>query len=460
MTEMRKNYESKGVFRFLFLGATELEYHENNTLNIHQESTFVTSFTETKKHLKKNTYDVLVINAKYLLEKEIVKFLKTDINRTFVIVLNDASNTSKYSFVDCYLPLDNCVSSNILTSTISLFLKKTNCNTYSFIKAACAYEMLGGSTSIRKLRSMILGLQDIKSSIMIAGESGTGKEFVARMLNRSVAKSRPFVAINCSSIPDALFESELFGHKKGAFTGALYDKKGLVEQANGGDLFLDEIADLPMALQAKFLRVLQDGWFFKIGSSVPIKSTFRLISATNKSLERLIGVRKFRKDLYYRINVVRIKTTPLRDKPDDIPCLFKFFTLLQLNELGLGKCKVELSTSALRKLSQYSWEGNIRELKNVVDRTLVKCKFLKTTMLNADDVELEDVGFLDDERSVSISDISPDGYKKFLLQAKRLYYNRALKAMDGNVGALADKMGLGRSTVFRHVKELDVRNPS
>ena len=225
---------TRGLSKFLFLGATELEHQESSILNIHQESNFVNSFTKAKKLFEQNSYDVFVINKIHLLEHEVLKFLKLGLHKSFLIVLCDTCSLSKYNFVDCYLRLDNKLSSKLLINTISLILKQTvdDNSAYSLIKRClCKYEMLGISSSIKKLKCMILGLKDVNSNIMITGESGTGKELVARMLNKASTNPRSFIPINCSSIPEALFESELFGYKKGAFTGALCDKKGLVEQA-------------------------------------------------------------------------------------------------------------------------------------------------------------------------------------------------------------------------------------
>ncbi len=462
MAYNKVDFRKRKSFRFLFLGLTELEYSVSRILDIHQQSYFASSIKEAFGELA-NNYDIFVVNEAYLKDKNSLKILKCYTKNSINIALYiDKKPSKKHSFINSYLKLDHRLFTKLMLATVTAILKKSevNKNLGSLIKEACKYEMLGSDQSINKLRELILNLKDIGSNVMITGESGTGKELIARMLNKSDANTGPFVAVNCSSIPETLVESELFGYKKGAFTGAMIDKKGLIEQANGGDLFLDEIGDLPLPLQAKVLRVLQDGEFFKVGSSVAIQSNFRLISATNKNLEGMVGSGQFRKDLYYRINVIRIRTNPLRHRMCDITDLFKFFSLLQFNELGLSNSNIFLTESALQKLAWYSWEGNVRELKNVVERSLIRTKLSDIKFLDIQDIDLQELGFMDQGINLphKISDISPSGYKAFLRQAQKLYYDNALRIVEGNVGDLADKIGVGRSTVFRHVKRLNARN--
>ena len=206
--------------------------------------------------------------------------------------------------------------------------------------------------------------------MLIGGESGTGKELVARAIHRNSPRAnKPFVAINCAAIPEGLLESELFGHEKGAFTGASAQKKGRLEMADGGVVFLDEIGELAPALQVKLLRVLQEREFERVGGSRPISVDIRLIAATNKDLEAAVKARTFREDLYYRLNVVSLECPPLRDRREDIPVLAEYFVAK-----FAAKCKVKakrISPEAMAGLVNYDWPGNVRELENAIERALV-----------------------------------------------------------------------------------------
>jgi two-component system response regulator AtoC len=221
--------------------------------------------------------------------------------------------------------------------------------------------------------ALISKVCDYKTTVLILGESGTGKELIARALHyHSIRKSAPFVAVNCGAIPHTLLESELFGHVKGAFTDASADKAGLFVQADGGTLFLDEIGEMPLPLQVKLLRVLQDEEVRPVGSSTVKKVNVRVISATAKDLVQEIDAGRFRKDLYFRLNVLGISLPPLRERSEDIPLLVDHF-LAKHGEL-FGKSEVNLSDDALRTLVGYPWPGNVRELENCIERGLLLCE--------------------------------------------------------------------------------------
>jgi transcriptional regulator with PAS, ATPase and Fis domain len=209
-----------------------------------------------------------------------------------------------------------------------------------------------------------------KSNVLILGESGTGKSLVAELIHKnSPRRDGPFISINCAAIPETLLEAELFGYKKGAFTGAVADKKGLIELANGGTLFLDEIGDLPLGLQAKLLKFLETYEFIPLGDVQKKKVDIRLISATNKNLEELIEEGKFREDLYYRLSVIELKIPPLRERKEDIPVLVYYF-LEQASKQHNKKIK-GITNEALSYLLNYDWPGNVRELRNVIERAVI-----------------------------------------------------------------------------------------
>lgn len=228
-------------------------------------------------------------------------------------------------------------------------------------------KILGESPSIRQLLSLIEKVAATKTNVLVVGESGTGKELIARMLHESgILKGKPFVAVNCGAIPETLIESELFGHKKGSFTGAVVEKVGLFEVANTGTIFLDEVGELPLSMQVKLLRVIQDRAFRRVGGVEDIRVDIRIIAATNRDLEAAILQGVFREDLYYRLNVIQIKSPPLRHRKEDIKLLADHF-LEKLNE-RFGQRISGFQPQVITALEAYHWPGNIRELENVIER--------------------------------------------------------------------------------------------
>jgi len=226
-------------------------------------------------------------------------------------------------------------------------------------------EIIGESLAIRGLLSLIMKVAPTDSTVLILGESGTGKELVATSLfENSQRKDKPFVKLNCAAIPAELLESELFGHEKGAFTGATSFKPGKFDMADGGTIFLDEIGDMPLTLQAKILRVLQEKEFYRVGGSRTIRVDVRFIASTNKNLEKMVQEGAFREDLFYRLNVFTVRTPPLRERKEDIPILVDHF-LKQLSK------PIEISSVALQMLMTFAWPGNIRELKNTIESAAV-----------------------------------------------------------------------------------------
>ena len=226
-------------------------------------------------------------------------------------------------------------------------------------------EIIGESLAIRGLLSLIMKVAPTDSTVLILGESGTGKELVATSLfENSQRKDRPFVKLNCAAIPAELLESELFGHEKGAFTGATSFKPGKFDMADGGTIFLDEIGDMPLNLQAKILRVLQEKEFYRVGGSRTIRVDVRFIASTNKNLEKMVQEGTFREDLFYRLNVFTVRTPPLRERKEDIPTLVDHF-------LKRMPKPIEISSVALQMLMAFAWPGNIRELKNTIESAAV-----------------------------------------------------------------------------------------
>jgi len=231
-------------------------------------------------------------------------------------------------------------------------------------------QIIGESPQIKEVMDLVNRVAKSNATVLILGESGTGKELVANAIHyNSNRKNKPFVKVNCGALPENLLESELFGHEKGAFTGAISRKIGRFERAHGGSIFLDEIGEMSFSTQVKLLRVLQEKQIERVGSTEVIDVDVRIIAATNKDLKRLVEEGRFREDLYYRLNVIPIKIPPLRERKQDIPLLVKYF--LQKYSLETGRRGMTISDSALDKLKAYSWPGNIRELQNVIERAVI-----------------------------------------------------------------------------------------
>ncbi len=242
-------------------------------------------------------------------------------------------------------------------------LKKELVKEYSF------QNIIGNSQAMHLIYDLIKRVSQAPTNILVTGESGTGKEVVAKAIHyNGPLKDRPFVTINCGAIPENLMESEMFGHKKGSFTGAVSDKVGLFEVADGGTLFLDEVGELPITIQVKLLRAIQERMIRRVGATDDHKIDVRIIAATNRNLEEMVQKGTFRQDLYYRLNVINIKTPPLRDRKDDIPILAQFF-LKKYNE-KLNKNITSISTEAMEILKKYDYPGNVRELENMLERTV------------------------------------------------------------------------------------------
>jgi two-component system response regulator AtoC len=314
-------------------------------------------------------------------------------------------------------------------------------------------EMLGSCLPMKKVYDLIDRVAQTDASVLITGESGTGKELVARALHtRSARASGPFVAINCAAMPDALLESELFGHVKGAFTDARSTRNGLFLQANGGTLFLDEIGELSMGLQPKLLRALQERKVRPVGGDVEVPFDARIVAATNRDLESAALEHRFREDLYYRINVIRIDLPPLRARGPDVLLLAQHF-LLQFAS-AFGKQVKGLSKPAAEKLVNYAWPGNVRELQNCIERAVALTRF--------EELLLED---LPDKvqtykRSQVVLDSGDPSELVSLDELERRYILRVLEALNGNKSLASQTLGLDRKTLYRKLQQYGVSTTS
>lgn len=323
--------------------------------------------------------------------------------------------------------------------------------------------LVGLSTPMRRLYEAIRAIAPSDYAVLIQGESGTGKELAARAIhNQSPRKGKPMVTVNCPAIPEHLLESELFGHKRGAFTGAEHDKTGLFSEAHESSLFLDEVGDLPISIQTKLLRVLQEGEIKPLGSNTTLKVDVRIIAATNRDLETDIKDGRFRSDLYYRLNVVALRTPPLAKIREDIPLLTDQFTRIVCSELGIAPKR--FTSDALEYLIKKSWPGNIRELQNVVRRAIIFSpeKVIRRNDLVACDglISRTVPSWEDDVCSEFCGELEPyKAAKEKLVNRFTLdYVNRLLESTGGNVTKAADFSGLGRASLQKIMRRLGVKS--
>ena len=308
------------------------------------------------------------------------------------------------------------------------------------------YAMIGDSVAMRALRKQIAIVAPTDGRVLISGESGTGKELVARAIHaQSRRKNAPFVEINSAAIPEDLVESELFGHAKGAFSGALAAKKGKFEIADEATLFLDEIGDMSPRVQAKMLRVLEEQRFEPVGSNTPVKVDVRVISATNKRLENLIEDGNFRHDLFYRLNVIPFQIPPLRDRLEDVEVLVEHFNRKFSN--NYGKKPKAFSESAIEALKNYGWLGNVRELRNTIERIVI--------MTAKQKIAPDDLPFMSEETPPSSSYRFPS-FKEATEAYQREFIARKLAESDGNISKAAEAMGVDRSHLHRRIKTLKI----
>jgi DNA-binding NtrC family response regulator len=323
--------------------------------------------------------------------------------------------------------------------------------------------IVGKSPSMQQVFKMVGRVAHSDAPVMITGESGSGKELVARAIHHhSQRNSKSFVAVNCAAIPEQLLESELFGHEKGAFTGAAGQRIGRFEQSHGGTLFLDEIGDMPLSLQSKILRVLQDGQFSRVGGNDTLRSDARIIAATNKNLEHEVAEKRFREDLFYRLNVVRIQLPPLRQRIEDIQLLAEYF----LRKVALQKHlpQLKLSEEAVRVLEAHPWPGNVRELENTIQRA---CVLASSDILLPKDIPLGNPA--PGESEVAAGDGGVEAAIEVLLNAAAVNPNtqllpwleevftlHAMKKTRGNQVRAARLLGITRATLRKRAERFGI----
>lgn len=304
------------------------------------------------------------------------------------------------------------------------------------------FEMVVQGKLMQALKEQIQVIAPTHSWVLITGENGTGKELVARSIHEiSLRKEKPFIEVNCAAIPEELIESELFGHEKGAFTGAATSRRGKFELANGGTLFLDEIGDMSLKTQAKILRILEEQKFERVGGITTFEVDVRVICATNKSLPQEIQKGNFREDLYYRLNVIPITVPPLRERKEEIPYLVNYFfqQLAQEN----GKKVKQVSEEGVTILQNYNWPGNVRELRNIVERLFIMSPGFR--------IEAKDIP-LAIRKSEDMTQVSDTDFKKAKKKFEKGYIQEKLKDFNGNMTKTAKALGIERSNLYRKIK--------
>ena len=416
---------------------------------------------EALKLLKMQSFDVMVTDLKMegmdgirLLHETKQKYPSIEvIVLTAFASLESAVEATKAGAFD-YLtkPIDpekllitvrNAIEKISLQGEIGL-LKKEFRNKYKL------ENIVGKSKPLRDVIEMVKKIASSDSTVLIEGETGTGKQLIAcAILNLSNRALKPFVELNCAALPQEIIESELFGHVKGAFTGAVGNKKGLFEEADGGTIFLDEIGATTLLTQVKLLKAIEEKTIRVVGTNKTISIDVRVIAATNRNLPDLIRKEEFRKDLYFRLNVISISLPPLRDKKEDIPLLCRYF--LDIYSRKIGKDIRDISPPALRLLAKYDWPGNVRELEHMIEKAVLFCEGSK--------LEAENFSFL--KRDIESGEVVGIAFNEdYTLEAlEKIYIKKVLEKFSGHRSRTARELGIGRNTLAEKIKKYNIKVP-
>jgi two-component system nitrogen regulation response regulator NtrX len=394
---------------------------------------------------------------------EVLKAIKAGYPRTQVVMMSGhgsietavkATKLGAFDFIEKPLSLEKVI---LVIGHAMEMIRLEEENLQLKQKVGQEYELTGRSGPIQDLKEMIGIVAPTNAWILIMGENGTGKELVARSIHRQSKRvHRSFVEVNCAAIPEDLIESELFGHEKGAFTGATAMKRGKFDLANEGTIFLDEVADMSLKAQAKVLRILQEKKFERVGGNKLIPTDVRVLAATNKDLEREMEEGRFRQDLFYRLNVIPLRIPPLRDRKEDIPLLVDWF--IRDSALKEGEPAKQVTEEALAILTNYNWPGNVRELKNIIERLMIMTP-ARTISKNDLFPLFEEVKM---ETSASLSELANNTFRAAKQDFERQYIVRKLREFDGNITKTAEAIGLERSNLHKKIRSygLEVKSDS
>jgi len=404
---------------------------------------------------EKQTYDVVLTDIKMIGVDgmEVLRAYRQKSPETIIIMMTafgsietaiGAIKEGAYDYVSKPFKLDE-IKLTIQRSLVQKRLLEENIHYRQELITKYKLEnIVGRSTQMLQVYKTIARVAESRSTVLLMGESGTGKELIARAIHfNSPRGPRPFVAVDCGSLAETLLESELFGHVRGAFTGAVTAKKGLFEEADSGTCFLDEIGDISLAMQAKLLRVLQEHEIKRVGDTETMKIDVRIVAATNKNLEELVAEKKFREDLFYRLNVVSIHLPSLRERPEDIPLLADHFLRKFAAQNNKPACRI--SPEAMDILIRYRWPGNVRELENVIERT--------ATLSSTDLISPEDLPRRLQLEPAQI-DLGSLPSRITLSELEKLYIQKVLEETGGNKKKAADILGIDRRTLYRMATRL------
>jgi two-component system response regulator HydG len=416
------------------------------------QCTVATTGTEGARLLEKESFDVVLTDLvmRDLSGIEIVRKVKAATPETEVIVMTgypsydtalEAMDAGAYDYLN--KPIDlNILRAKLRKALEKQVLVRSNVELKRQLDKKYGFEgIIGGSEPMQNVFDTMRQVSASNATVLILGETGTGKELVARAVHaNSLRRGKRFMALNCAALSETILESELFGHEKGAFTGATQQRKGRFEYADGGTLFLDEVGDLPGATQVKLLRVIEYGEVFRVGSNEPVKVDVRLIAATHKDLSALIREGTFREDLYYRLKVVTIELPPLRERLEDLPILIQAF----LDEFakGQGRKSPEITPAAMELLYNYDWPGNVRELRNCVESMVVLDKDGK---IDAEDVPRFVKQADDGQPGSGVGGVNLEEKEKESIR-------KALALCEGNREKAAKMLGIGERTLYRKIK--------
>ena len=433
------------IMRESLAGWLERDGHEIDT---------AASGEEALEKLKGTRFDILLVDIKMegISGLEVLKHVKENDPEVSVVMITaygsistaiDAMKNGAYDYLlkpfepDELGMLVEKIIRHQAQARENLFLKEQHRERTRF------ESMIGQSQSMHEIFALIKDVAPMNSTVLITGETGTGKGLAAKALHSNSPRNEgPFVVVNCGAIPDHLMESELFGHQKGAFTDAKETKKGRLELAHGGTLFLDEIGEIGMRMQIDLLRVLEDRIFYRVGGTQPIEADFRVIAATNRDLEKAIKDGNFRKDLFYRLNVISFQMPPLRKHREDIPLLTEHF--LRRFSQETNKAIDTASREAIDEMMLYDWPGNVRELENAIERAVVVGKGRK--------VMAADLPIFNPDNSSPLPD-------KSIKEVEKTHIARILDENNWNIARTAKILGINRSTLYAKIKAYEIRKP-
>jgi DNA-binding NtrC family response regulator len=403
----------------------------------------------------------LDIEAMPAQEMDLVHYIKTRSPHSEIVILAtmndlDAATKALRNGASFYL-MKPVRPADMKAAVDKLSAKVDNFEEYRELEQRLLTDLMAGSPAMQKLLKLAIKIAPTSSTVLLTGESGTGKEFFARIIHHmSHRTDGKFVPVNCGAIPDTLFESELFGHVKGSFTGADRDRVGLVEEAHMGTLFLDEVGELSPAAQVKLLRFLQERSFKRIGENTQRTVNVRIIAATNKDLTALAGEGKFREDLFYRINVFCLNLPPLRDRKETIPNLIKLF--IHKNNERVEKNVSKVSPAAEALLANYDYPGNVRELENIIEHAVVLSETAEITEKDLPEFMFRNRLLLEGPRTSKLAACLPADEADIatLETMERDYIRGALEALQYNYSETARKLGISRSTLWRKIREYKI----